>query len=127
MTDYFVICTETNARLAIESDGSILWGDGGAQEFDTVLRRQVSRTIPWDPPPLGPGKAATQLVSGVGSAQPGDIVTAGHDGIGLGLALLGANVVGKGQVQVILRNVGDGQLDVKPGLLRVAVAIFEYM
>ena len=39
---------EKHARLAIESDGSILFGDDGEGAFDTTLRRHISRTVDWD-------------------------------------------------------------------------------
>ena len=114
---------EANGRLAIESDGSLLFGDGQGP-FDTTLRRHISRTVAWDPPKIAAGKSATLLVVEVGGAAPGDVVTAAHDKIGSSLALLGGNVVVDGRVQVILHNLGETELDVVAGILRVAVAKF---
>ena len=37
---------ETHGRLALESDGSLLFGDG-AGPFDTVLRRHIARSVNW--------------------------------------------------------------------------------
>ena len=90
---------EDHGRLAIESDGSMLWGDGTAA-FDTTLRRLISRTIAWDPPKIAAGKSAVLAVA-VEGASPGDVATAAHDKLAAALALLGANVVSDGHVQVI--------------------------
>ena len=49
------------ARLAIESDGSLLFGDGTGP-FDTQLRRAIARKVHWDPPPIEPSKHALTMV-----------------------------------------------------------------
>ena len=77
----------------------MLWGDGTAA-FDTTLRRLISRTVAWDPPKIAAGKSAVLAVA-VEGASPGDVATCAHDKIGSALALLGANVVSDGHVQVI--------------------------
>ena len=52
---------EAYARLAIEADGSMLFGDGTGP-FDTTLRRHIARKVQWDPPPIQPGKTAVKVV-----------------------------------------------------------------
>jgi hypothetical protein len=76
-------------------------------------------------PPLAPGKVALKLVEGVGSARAGDVATASHDALGMGLGVLSANVAADGRVQVMLRNVEEtATLDVGRGTLRVVVSVF---
>ena len=113
---------ESHGRLAIEADGSIMWGDG-SHNFDTVLRRHIARKVDWDPERLEPGKVTTRLVN-VSGASAGDATTAGHSSIGLALVMLAANVAQDDQVQVIMRNVGDHDVDITAGTLRVTVAKF---
>ena len=65
---------EAFARLAIESDGSLLWGNG-AGAFDTTLRRHIARTVPWDPESIAPGLSTAVLVD-VAGTSPGDVASA---------------------------------------------------
>ena len=65
---------EAFARLAIESDGSLLWGNG-AGPFDTTLRRHIARTVLWDPESIAPG-GSTAILMDVDGALPGDVAAA---------------------------------------------------
>ena len=117
---------ETGARLAVEADGTIRYGDGdGPAGFHTALRRQVSNTTAWDPPSVPAGGFATTNVTLAG-AVPGDLCIASLSSAGGSLALeVSARVVADGEALVVLRHLGaaDGgagqPLDAAPGLLRV--------
>ena len=92
---------EANARVAIQSDGSVHYGPGGNESFsgsctfasmckaatrsqdvgtqyeDALRWKQFLRTL-WDPPSLRPGKRAVTRVQTRG-VRPGDICHASHD------------------------------------------------
>ena len=87
---------EPTARLAVDGDGSLKWGNGGkGNEFDTTLRRPITATTPWDPPPLAAGAANLTTIQ-VGVCRGGrgrrfdygcpgttDVVAVTHSGLGL--------------------------------------------
>ena len=89
-------------------------------------RQVISVAVQWDPAPIPAGKTATRLVA-VHGATVGDVATASHEGAGMELVGLFANAAGPGQVLVILRNLGEGAVDVPPGMLRVAITKFGMM
>ena len=55
---------ERMGRLAIDDDGALHWGNGGAgDEFDTTLLKPIHKKLFWDPPPpLAAGKATLLTV-----------------------------------------------------------------
>ena len=48
----FGVAGESTARMAIDSDGSMHYGPGAGQQFDTAFKRQASTAIEWAPPAL---------------------------------------------------------------------------
>jgi hypothetical protein len=129
---------EGAARLAIDGDGSMKYGNGGAAApFDTTFQRPISATKYFDPPPLAAGAAnVSSVLVGVcdqagsdfhhGCPAPGDVVAVSHSALGMSAVQLTAHVADtKGVVAVVLRNVGLEPLDVPAGTLRVVVYKFE--
>ena len=131
---------EGAARLAIDGDGSMKFGNGGkSAPFDTTFQRPISATQEWDPPPLASGAANVTTILNVGACDgeagarfaygcpaPGDVVTATHSALGLSAAQLTAHVADSaGTVAVVLRNAGAAPLDVPAGTLRAVLFKFE--
>ena len=113
---------ETGARLAVEADGTIRYGDGnGLADFHTALRRQVSNTSAWDPPPVPAGGFVTTNITLEG-ATPGDLCLASLSSAADSLVLdVSARVVVSGEALVVLRHLGDTEpLNAAQGMLRVA-------
>ena len=115
---------DSGASFVLESDGAMRYGDGdAAQPFHTSLKRQVSNTSAYDPPPLAPGAAATTTVALRGAAV-GDLLLASHTGMGASTALeISARCVKAGEALVIMRHVaggGSAVIDPEKGQLRVA-------
>jgi hypothetical protein len=109
---------ERMGRLAIDGDGALRWGNGGAgDEFDTTLLKPTHKKLFWDPPPLAAGKATLLTVPmgakphcrGLnhfrktcdavqkhllfyGQPEPGDLVQVGFSGAGAAAVQLTAQV-----------------------------------
>ena len=106
--------------MAIDLDGTIRWGDGSG-DFDSALRRSMSSTLLWDPPPLAPERAIKTTV-GVHGARPGDVVTVSHEHAGPYMLSWSAHVSAPGTVMVVVRNSEEARVDLALGRLTVAVS-----
>ena len=113
---------EEHARLAIETSGEILYGDGSADGWQTGVRRHISNSTQWGPGEIAAGDTATKVLLLVG-AVPGDIVTAAHGGLDAGNLDIScsARVTEVGSVMIVLRNHGTSAAAVSTGIARVAV------
>jgi hypothetical protein len=129
---------EATARLAIDGDGSMKFGNGGAGDaFDTTLHRPITGSKAWDPPPLSGGAAnVTSIVVGACSGNDGspaphfdygcpsgsDVVSVTHSELGMNAVQLTAHVADKGgTIAVVLRNAGMETVDIPSGLLHVVI------
>ena len=78
----------------------------------------------WDPPPIAAGAVARTRI-GLAAAAAGDVVAAAHSGAaeeGMQDVALHAVVgPGNGTVTVLARNLGDAELDLPAGTLRVVL------
>jgi hypothetical protein len=85
------------------------------------VRKHISNSSRWDPPPVEPGESQQTSLTLAG-AEPGDIVTAAHAGLGAHFGLtVDARVTAPGAVVVIIRNTGKAAVDVGEGLVRAAI------
>ena len=114
---------DTAARLAIETNGALRWGDGVASDFDTTLARIISNASTIDLPPLDPGAVTTANVT-VRGADVQDVVTSTLSSLGDALVFVSARVAAASRVLVIFRNEGLERVDLPSGVLRVAVSKF---
>eukprot|EP01047_Picozoa_sp_COSAG01_P049042 COSAG01_NODE_4823_length_4714_cov_17.506392_3_plen_306_part_00 len=122
---------ESTGRLAIGSDGSMSFGAGHGQPFDTTLKRQASASVEWDPPPLGvdscyrcdTANSTASFKLRLAASEPGDIASCSHSKLG-GLAVQLSCVAVAGEVELLLRNAGKQTVDVASGTVRVAVTKF---
>jgi hypothetical protein len=117
---------ELSARLAINADGSMRWGDGVSPGWHTVLSTQLSNKTSWDPSPLSkPGMVAMTTVA-VGGSVVGDLASASLSTMASNPLVLTAHVSVNGSVAVLLRHVGgDESIAVEEGILRVLVTRLE--
>ena len=116
---------ERYARLAIDADGSIRYGDGASSGFHTVLQGPLSNKTTWNPPVVQPG-GFTMTTVPVAGCITGDMVSASLSTMGLHPLVLSAHVSENGRVAVLLRhvgneNLGDTAIDIEEGTLRVLV------
>ena len=119
----FGVAGERNARIALDFDGSMHYGDGDGP-FHTVHRGSISHSVQWDPPPLATGKSAKLVVDATGS-QVGDVVTVAHTAAGEHAVLWSANVVAAGRVVVVALNGEEWEVDMPLGTLRVVIGRFD--
>ena len=82
---------EPAARLAIETNGALRWGDGQSMDFDTTLQRLISNATQCDLPQLEPGSVTAVNVT-VAGAAPADVVTATLSSLGDALVFVSARV-----------------------------------
>lgn len=123
-----------SARLAIDADGSLKFGDGAAAEFDTVLERFTAATVPWGPLalPAADGGLEAALNVTVAGAAPGDTASAALTTVGDSPVTLTAAVAAAGRVVVVcaLRSTAPsfqqqrGGAAIPAGVLRVVVSKF---
>ena len=121
---------EQASRFVIGTDGSLSWidRDGGPPDAvkpsATVLKRMLSNSTQWDPPPLAAGATAKAVVLLPG-ARAGDVVAAAHSGTTAdGMQELAVSAVvgpGNGSVTVVVRNLGVAAVDLPAGLVRVVL------
>lgn len=77
----------------------------------------------WDPPPIAVGEPVTKTLV-LRGAEPGDIVTATHSGLGSQhfAALITARVSAADEVTIVVMNMGGGKaLDIVAGIVRAAI------
>lgn len=123
----FGVSGEVQPRLRVTADGALHYvsasGDSGPA-IETVVETQRSNVTTWDAPPLAPGKAAKVEVRLYG-AKRGDIASASLAAIDDEFVQLSAHAR-DGAVVVVLRNAASAgePIDLGPGVLRVAVAVF---
>ena len=116
---------EQASRFVIGTDGSLSWidRDGGSPDA-TVLKRMLSNSTQWDPPPLAAGATAKAVVLLPG-ARAGDVVAAAHSGTAAdGMQELAVSAVvgpGNGTVTVVVRNLSVAAVDLPAGLVRVVL------
>ena len=110
---------EQTGRMALDTDGSMRFGPGGTEPFDTHVQRLQATSVTWDPPPLAGGHPDfAKLVVTVPSAAAGDLVTASHDTLGESPVQLSASA-STGKAVVFLRALGSGTVDVPSGTLTI--------
>eukprot|EP01051_Picozoa_sp_SAG22_P022648 SAG22_NODE_5505_length_1002_cov_1.530454_1_plen_267_part_00 len=126
---------EANARVAIQADGSVHYGDGSAAPFsgrctfasmcqaaDAHVEHAPGwrvTTQAWDPPSLDPGQRAVTTVAS-DAARRGDICHASHSLMPFDAAAFLSVTAGQGALKVWLKNEDDSAVDVVGGTLRVA-------
>ena len=116
----FGLSGESNARMAIDADGTQLFGNGEEQPFDSLLSRPRVVSTTWNFSIGGSDKGssvATKLA--VLGAEPRDICTASHSGIGEASILLSAQVSETGVVKAFAVAVGGGDTVQVNGTLTV--------
>ena len=119
----FGLAGERNARIAMDYDGALRYGDGSGP-FHTVHRGSVAHSVRWDPPSLAPGKSAKHAVE-VAGVEVGDVVTVAHTSAGEHAVLWSAHVSAAGRVLVVALNADEDQVDLPLGMLRVVVGRFD--
>ena len=118
-----------NARLAIDADGSILFGNGTTSEFDTILERFISVKGPWGPLHLA-ANTETSINVTVPGAAPGDVAQAALSSVGDSPVTLTAAVAAVGRVVVVCAVrptaslAAGSNVSIKAGQLRVVVSKF---
>ena len=119
----FGVAGEKNARVALDFDGAMRYGDGRGP-FHTVHRGSTAHSVPWDPPALQPGKS-TKFRMETAGARLGDVVTVSHTATGEHALMWSAQVAAAGRVVVVVLNSEDCVVDVPAGMLRVVVGRFD--
>ena len=120
----FGLSGETTGRLALEADGSMKWGAGKGSDFDTTLRRTLTNSTVWDPPPLSAVSPRAKIRVSLADVVQGDIVSVSHTAIDGEQDVELSGVASDGYVVVALRLAGE-PADVKPGILRVVAGQWE--
>lgn len=114
---------EANARFALSHDGSMHWGDGGAdpQGFTASLTSQRVQRAALDALSIAPAAAHVGTVAFAG-ALPGDACTPSHDGLGANPVQLSCHVSAADAVTYVVRNAGSAAVTVGAGKLMMALA-----
>ena len=114
---------EPAARLAIETNGALRWGDGQSMNFDTTLQRCISNSTEFNLPRLEPGGVTSTNITVTGAA-PTDVVAATLSSLGDALIFVSARVAAGSRVLVLFKNEGPAPVDLEMGTLRAAVSKF---
>jgi len=116
---------ERNARWAVDHDGAMHWGLGGAAEqFSATLSARRTATDSWPALKLEPGAAHAGHIALAGAA-PADVCTCSHDGLGDAIVQLSCHVSKEGMVLIVLRNAaGSEAAQVSAGQVLVVVSRF---
>lgn len=112
------------ARGASLASGSVRIHNKGDRDPHAVPKRHLTAKERWDPRRMGPGRSEGKDVT-IAGARPGDVATAGFDGIASGDWQISAHVVATDLVRVVITNHNRRPQDLPVGTLRVNVWKFE--